>query len=319
MDGRKRRILGGACVGLATQLAAPGSCPGQAAPPPSSAPVRASASSPSPRRVDPDVERSHFHEGRPSPQQQAPAPPIPSKPQPSYGPPEAPPSYPNYAPPAPPPPQQPPQGYAPPYPGYAPPQYAPQQYMMVPVAPPTAAAPPANFFLPGAAPAAPAYGPPAAPAPMQPAYAMPMAPAYAMPMAPAPPPQPAAFGAGAALGGSSVSVPTSSSKTTVEIRGPGMLSAALARVGERMVQLGRTRVRTVQETVLQTPQSQPMGGTATIATAGLTPIQPQAAPPQPPQQSAPPQNAPPDSPAPSPQGTHGHSKSSAIHRLFGHE
>ncbi|AMV40837.1 hypothetical protein [Planctomyces sp. SH-PL62] len=314
MDGQKRMILGWSLVastGFAAALVAPGACLGQQAS--NSRTVRASASSiPSPippSRSDPAVERSHFNERYASPQQQAP--PAPSKPQPSYAPPAAAPpasyapAYPNYAPPQ--------AGFAPAQPGVAP------QYMMVPVMAPPVAAPPAaapagNFFLPAAAPMM---------APAAPGYAMPMAPmapAFAMPMAPAPP-QPAAFGTGMALGGSSVSVsvPTSSSTSSVEIRGPGIFSAALARVGERMVQLGRTRVRTVQETVLQTPQSQPMGGTATIATAGLTPIQPPAAPPQPPQQYAPPeQEAPPETPVPSPQGAHAHPKSK-VHRLFGHE
>jgi hypothetical protein len=85
----------------------------------------------------------------------------------------------------------------------------------------------------------------------------------------APAPQPAA-----ALVGSSVSVPTSSTKTTVEVRGPSLMAAGLARVGERLAQLGRTRIRTVQETVIQNPASQSYGGMATIATTGVTPIAP---------------------------------------------
>ena len=92
-----------------------------------------------------------------------------------------------------------------------------------------------------------------------------MAPSYAMPMAPA------QMGNAPGLGGSSVSVPTSSSSTSVEVRGPSLLGAGLARVGQRLTQLGRTRVRTVQDTVLNTPQSQPIGGTATIATFGGSP------------------------------------------------
>ncbi|MDG3007787.1 hypothetical protein [Paludisphaera mucosa] len=298
MDGHKRAIFGWtlpAGVWIAAQLAAPGSCPGQDA----TAPVRPSASSipapARPKRVDADVQRSHFHEGQASPQQ---APPVPSK---SYAPPASPPSppatqTPSYAPPYP--------GYPPQYPGYAPPQYAPQ-YMMVPMMAPPAAGPPAgNFFLPGGPPAGPGYAPPAPGYPMMPMA--PAAPAYGMmPMM-----APAAPALAGAVAGSSVSVPTSSSTTSVEIRGPGMLSAALARVGERMVQMGRTRVRTVHETVLQTPAAAPVGGTATIATSGLVPVPP----PAPPQ--APPENAPPESPVPSPQGSHSHEKS---HRWFGHD
>jgi len=231
------------------------------------------------RGADPGVERSGFPEGRPSPQ------------QPAYEPPPVPP--PSYAPPA---------SLYPPPTAYPPTQPAyPTPYMMVPVAaPPAATAPPAgNFFLPGAAPG---Y------APAAPGYAVPTAPAYAMPVAPQ-----------ATLAASSVSVPTSKTKTTVEIRGPGMLSAALAKVGERMVQLGRTRVRTVQETVLETPQVQSTGGAATISTLGLVPAPPQAAPPSyaPPQPPPPPPEVQP--PSPSPQGGPTAPRASFAQRLFGRE
>ena len=74
-----------------------------------------------------------------------------------------------------------------------------------------------------------------------------------------------------------------------------MIGPGLARFGERLTQLGRTRVRTIQDTELQTPQIQPLGGTTTIATTGLTPIQAPVAPP-----AVPP--APPEAPIPSPQG-----------------
>ena len=190
--------------------------------------------------------------------------------------------------------------------------------------PPSAA--PGNFFLPTPAPsAAPAYGPPMASMMPAPAYGPPMvpmmpAPAYGPPMVPAAP-QPAMMGTAPALAGSSVAVPTSSSSSSVEIRGPGLLCAGLARVGERLVQLGRTRVRTVQETVLQTPRSQPLGGMATIATSGLTPGQAPVAPSAPSAPSAPPgrEEAPPMAPTPSPQGARSHHEHSLLNHLLGHD
>ncbi|MDR3620689.1 MAG: hypothetical protein P4L85_15160 [Paludisphaera borealis] len=332
MDGRKRTILEQSLalgVAVAAQWAVIAPCHGQATP---SSPGRTSGSATipppvvRPDRVDPEVRRSSLHGGYPSSQQ---SPSVPAKPLPSYAPPAAapPPAAPPAAP-APPPSYTP--AYAPPYaPAYAPgysapyaPAYGPQYGMMVPMMPQYQQAPPqapqGNFFLPNSAPVAPPAAPmaPAYAASMAPAYAMPMAPAYAMPMAA--PPQPAAIGTGVGLAGSSVSVPTSGSMTSVEVRGPGMLAAGLARFGERLVQLGRTRVRTVQETVLQTPQSQPLGGTATIATTGTTPIQPPFAPAAPP---APParEEAPPEAPTPSPQGGHSHQEHSLIKHLLGHK
>ncbi len=100
-----------------------------------------------------------------------------------------------------------------------------------------------------------------------PAYA-PVAPVMpAMPAA-APPP---AYAPVAALSGSSFSVPTSRSSSSVEVRGPGLLGTGLARLGERLTEFGRTRIRTVQETVVETPRNQPVGGTTTISTSSLTP------------------------------------------------
>ena len=149
------------------------------------------------------------------------APSNPPPPAPNYTP-----SYtPNYAP-----------QYAPDLRPRYPPAYAPQYAMIVPMMPQYQAPPPAapgNFFLPAPAPsAAPAYGPPMAPMMPAPAYGPPMAPmmpapAYGPPMVPAAP-QPAMMGTVPALAGSSVAVPTSSSSSSVEIRGPGLLSAGLA-------------------------------------------------------------------------------------------
>src|SRR5262249_31973563 len=96
------------------------------------------------------------------------------------------------------------------------------------------------------------------------------------------------------------------STSRVSVRGPGMLGAGLARLGERLTQLGRTRIQTVQETVLETQASQPIGGMATISTSGLTPP-PAAAPPQ----AAPPAPCP---PGPSPQAKL--KKPPLFHHLF---
>ena len=269
-----------------------------------------------PRRIqtDSDVSQARFGQsGYPSSQQQCDqsCPPAPTKPQPATPAPVAPNYAPQYAP------TYAPQ-YAPTYaPQYAPtyaPQYAPQYPQMVPMMPQYAApAPPAapgNFFLPPAAPPAappapPAYAPQMVPmVPMAPAYPMPMMPAYAAP-------QPPAMVPAAALTNSSVSVPTSRASSRVRVRGPGPLASRLARFGERLTQLGRTRIETVQETELDTPRIQPMGGVATISTTGAVPVQQPQAPVAPP--AAPPA-APPEAPTPSPQGQECHHK----HPLFQH-
>ncbi len=339
--GLRRSLL--ACATISAMHIATIPCRAQApVPQPSTA---ASAPGAPPSRtlptVDPQVRAAGFHGEYASSQQMIEqTPPAPSKPQPS-APVAQTPNYPvpQYTPAAPTAPQYVPYApaYAPQYvpvaPTYAPmtPTYAPVAPTYAPVAP--SYAPVAPSYAPVApgyyAPAAPAYGPPAQPANGNfflpsapgpaPAYApqmAPVAPTYAIPMAPMMPvgPQPAAVGNGAALTGSSVSVPTSSSTTSVQVRGPGMIGMGLARFGERLTQLGRTRVRTVQETVLQTPQSQPVGGTATIATTGTTPVQAPVAPMQP---QAPQVPQAPEAPTPSPQGTH--QKHPFFRHLFGHE
>jgi hypothetical protein len=271
------------------------------------------------RRVsaDADVQRTTFgHSNVASSQQsvESPAPCPPAKPQPSppaAAPPTsyAPPSTPSYAPPAGP--QYAPQyapgnvQYAPSYvPQYAPmvPQYAPPSYG------PPPSAPPGNFFMPGPPSGGPpAYGPPMVP--MVPVMAPSYAPALAPPMAGPPAP----------VAGGSVSVPTTRSSSRVVVRGPGLLGAGLARLGERLTQLGRTRIQTVQETVLENQTSQPLGGMTTISTQGLTPPPPSAAPPSAPPSYGPPQGAPPaEVPGPSPQGGYPQ-KHSFVHHLLGHD
>ncbi len=166
-------------------------------------------------------------------------------------------------------------------PAQAPIVYVPQAMTtaMMPVAP----APPANVFLP-AAPAA----------PMAPAMAV-----ASFPMAPAIPAAPA-VAIPAAVTNQSLALPASQTATRVSVRGPGLFAASLARFGERLVQLGRARIVTTQETVLQPPYPQTASGLTTISTTSAVPVAPPQAPP-----AAPPQppvyNAPTPVPQPSPQ------------------
>jgi hypothetical protein len=77
----------------------------------------------------------------------------------------------------------------------------------------------------------------------------------------------------AAVSNQTLSLPTSGSRTRVRVRGPGMLGASLARFGERLTQLGRARIETVQETTLEAPVNQaPSVGLATISTTSTTPL-----------------------------------------------
>jgi hypothetical protein len=146
---------------------------------------------------------------------------------------------------------------------------------------------------------------PVAPQPMY----MPMAPPPAAPIAAAP--------AGAALTNQAVSVPASRSSTRTRVRGPGLINASLARFGERLIQLGRTRIETVQETELAPPVAQTSGGFTTISTTGLVP-QPTA--PQPPPTAPQPPPPPPTAPVPSPQGGPPSShKHSLLQHLLNHD
>ena len=110
--------------------------------------------------------------------------------------------------------------------------------------------------------------------------------------------------AGASLTTSSVSVPASSTSSRVRVRGPGPIASGLARLGERMTGLGRTKIETVQETRLNTQTSQsPPGQYMTLSSTSASPVmhqQPNATmsipaasgptclPPLPPQQYGPP-------------------------------
>jgi hypothetical protein len=238
---------------------------------------------------------------------------------------QSPPAYPSTQPNYPPAPTAPtaPQTYAPYVPVYSQ-QYAPvMQPMAAPPAyyyPQPAPVAPPNYFMPSAAPPpAPMAPQPVAYAPMAPqpvAYA-PVAPqpvAYA-PMAPQPmayapvAPQPVAgAAAGAMLTNQTVAVPTSRSTTRVRVRGPGMINAGLARFGERLMTLGRTRIQTVQETELEAPTAQPTGGLATISTSAASPVAPIAP-------TAPTAPTAPEAPSPTPQDQQCQ-KSSIINYLF---
>ena len=188
--------------------------------------------------------------------------------------------------------------------------YVPQQPtatpMMAMAAAPTAAAAPVagNMLLPvpSAAPAAPVAAPTmmaapvAAPTMMAAAVAAPtmmaapvaaaptmMAAAVAAPTVMAAPvaaaPATTAVAAPAAtvatLSNQSLSLPSSGTRTRVRVRGPGLLASGMARLGERMVQLGRTRIETIQETTLEAPAPQAPGiGTTTISTTSASPVVP---------------------------------------------
>jgi hypothetical protein len=145
--------------------------------------------------------------------------------------------------------------------------------------------------------------------------------ALAAPAAAPSPPATLALATGppAALAGvtnSTMSLPTTGSRTRMRVRGPGMLASSLARVGERMTQLGRTRIETVQETTLQPTLNQgPSLGMATISTTSTTPMaQSPTLTLSPPQQQQPPCQTPgqgscpasPSSTLPSPQKQSGH-------------
>ncbi len=111
----------------------------------------------------------------------------------------------------------------------------------------------------------------------------------------------------AAVTNQTLSLPTSRATTRVRVRGPGPLASSLARLGERMTQLGRARIETVQETTLEAPLTQSGGGgLTTISTTSTTPVsQPPAtltlSPPHPSPPPVCPTPAPPPQPMASPQ------------------
>jgi len=174
-------------------------------------------------------------------------------------------------------------------PAQAPIVYVPQQPVaapMMPVAPPPAA----NMFLP-------VSGPMADAAPVVAA-----APAVALaPAAPAPVAAPV-VAYPAAVTNQTLALPASPTATRVRVRGPGLLGASLAHLGERLVQFGRARIVTTQVTTLEPPYPQVGSGLTTISTTSAAPIAPPptsvAAPLAPP--FTPPQESP--QPQPSPQG-----------------
>ncbi len=131
--------------------------------------------------------------------------------------------------------------------------------------PATAMAPTQNLFM-GMA-SAPVAGVTAPP--MMPVVSQPVASVASAPLAMANGPAVA----GAALTTSSVSVPVSSSSSRIRVRGPGPMASALARLGERMTTLGRTRIESVQETRLETQTSQtPSGQYMTLSSTAASPI-----------------------------------------------
>ena len=142
--------------------------------------------------------------------------------------------------------------------------YVPQAMPAAAASPATvASAPPANLFM-----AMPNVA--AAPAP-QPTIAVaaspPLAPATAV-MAVASGTQPVA-----AVTNSTLSLPSSGTRTRVRVRGPGVVGSSLARLGERLTRFGRARIETVQETTLEAPSPQPVGaGVTSISTTTATPV-----------------------------------------------
>ncbi len=164
----------------------------------------------------------------------------------------------------------------------------------------------------------------AAPGPLMGNVFLPTAPAPQPVMAVAPGPQPlvaatppatapmlSSGGGQVAISNQMLSMPTLGNTTRVRVRGPGLLASGLARVGERMIRLGRARIETVQTTELQSPFGQSSGpGLTNINTMTAAPIpQPQvtmipvSSPPPPPPAACPPPAPGPAPTLPTPQGT----------------
>ena len=214
-----------------------------------------------------------LHDGYPSAQQpySTPPPQIPAPPTYSYTPTYA-------APPAPPP------TYVAPVPTMAAPQPTsyvqlpgpnvvvqqgqPQVFLSQPAPQPAYGAPmmnAPNMYLPAAAPAPTAYA-------AQPSYAaLPNPAAYA-----AQPSAPVGYAASptpyAAVTNQTMALPTVGSRTRIRVKGPGPIRSGLATLGEKLTQLGRSRIETVQETDLNTPAVQGGGGVATFATSSTMPV-----------------------------------------------
>ena len=161
--------------------------------------------------------------------------------------------------------QAPPQVFLAPQP--APVVYVPQVATSAP------AAPAANLFM-----AAPSVGTAPAPQPQPTLAASPAPPTLAVAASPAPaaPMATLAVAAGAptlAVGTQTLSLPSSATRSNVRVRGPGMLQLGLSRLGDRLIQLGRTRIVSTQVTTLEAPRTQaPPGGLTTISSTTTTPV-----------------------------------------------
>ena len=88
----------------------------------------------------------------------------------------------------------------------------------------------------------------------------------------------------------------------VRVRGPGFINYNLARLGERLVQRGRSTIETVQQTELGASLTQTGGGIATLSTtSGADPGPPRWAGPGWAPQAQPPASPQSEGPQPSPQ------------------
>jgi hypothetical protein len=165
-------------------------------------------------------------------------------------------------------------------PSQAPVVYVPQQLqqqhqqMMVMAAPSAApavgAAP--NLFLPASQPSQPMMAVAPQPIMTQPAMAMAAQPTMAMASQPtmAMAAQPTQL---AAVSSQQLSLPTTSSRNRVRVRGPGLFASSLAKFGERLTRLGRVRIVSEQETTLEAPLSQAgTPGLTTISTSSSVPL-----------------------------------------------
>ncbi len=156
---------------------------------------------------------------------------------------------------------------------YLAPTQAPMVYMPQLAMPAAPSAPVANMFLPQQT--------PNLAAPQQPQMQMQQQPQMQMqPVAMAQPaptmlatvaPQPVLA---AGVTNQSLSLPSARTTTRVRVTGPGAFRMGLARLGEKMTQLGRARVRTVHETTLESPFSQTGPGLTTISSTASTPVAP---------------------------------------------
>ena len=166
--------------------------------------------------------------------------------------------------------QAPPQVFLAPQP--SPLVYVPQVMNAAPAPAMAPSAPAANLFMMAPAPAL-----AAAPAPQPTLAAAP--PTLALAASPAAAPATLAVAASGpqtlAVNNQTLSLASTGTRSRVRVKGPGLLSASLARFGERLTQLGRTRIVSVQETTLEAPAAQaPAAGLTTISTTSAAPVAP---------------------------------------------